>query len=93
MQYIDVPQTEAEDKEGKVKDGYEKWAYSWKKVIPDTPEEKAAKEKQANYFAKAKSDLEALIAIQDADKGKVTLQDVLNRLEKIEILMGIRKNG
>jgi hypothetical protein len=86
MQYIDVPQTEAEDKEGKVKDGYEKWAYSWKKVIPDTPEEIEAR----NAPIKAKSELKTLIAAHDADKSKIKIEDILMRLERIEIILNVR---
>jgi hypothetical protein len=86
MQYIDVLQTEAEDKEGKVKDGYEKWAYSWKKVIPDTPEEIAAREKPT----KAKEALKALIAAMDPNPSKVKLDEVVAHLIQIEILLGVR---
>lgn len=86
MQYIDVPQFEAEDKDGKIKPGYEKWAYSWKKVIPDTPEEIADRKKPA----KAMKDLKDLIVIQDADKSKVKIEDILNRLHQIEILINAR---
>jgi hypothetical protein len=60
MQYVDVPQSEAEDEEGNILPGYEKWAYSWKRVIPDTPEEIAVREAQAQVLIAAKTDMKAL---------------------------------
>ena len=39
---------------------------------------------------KAKEDLLALITTQDADKSKVKIEDILNRLHQIEILINVR---
>lgn len=92
MQYITVDEKEAVDQEkGTLKDGYQKWAYVYKRVIPDTPEEIAAREAQAAMIPKAKADLKAMIAVQDADKSKITLLDVLDRLTLIETIIGVRK--
>lgn len=86
MQYIDVLQSEAEDVDGKIKPGYEKWAYSWKKVIPDTPEEIAEREKPN----KARTELKILIGLMDPDPLKVKLEEVVAHLVQIEIILGLR---
>lgn len=89
MQYIDVTQKEAEDKKGNLNPGYEKWAYSWKKVIPDTAEEVKAKALTAAVIPKAREELATLKATQDADKSKVTLTDLITRIQKIETILGL----
>jgi hypothetical protein len=87
MQYIDMTEEEAVDQvTGKPKEGYEKWAYSYKKVIPDTPEEIYEREKPS----RAKEALKALIALMDPDPAKVKLDEVVAHLIQLEIILGLR---
>jgi hypothetical protein len=55
-----------------------------KRVITEETKDKIAP------LAEAKSNLKALIAIHDADKSKVKIEDILNRLRQIEILIDAR---
>jgi hypothetical protein len=86
MQYIDVLQSEAEN-EGKIKPGYEKWAYSWKKVIPDTPEEIEAQGK----IPKAIKDIKDAISIENPDIAKWKIEEIVARIKAIETILQIRR--
>jgi hypothetical protein len=86
MQYVDVLQSEAEDINGKVKLGYEKWAYSWKKVIPDTVAELEEKAK----IPKAIGDIRQLILTENPDITKWKIEEIVTRIKCIERIIGIR---
>lgn len=90
MQFLNVLQTEAEDETGKLKPGYEKWAYTWKKVIPDAPEEIAANEAKATKIPTAIKELKLLIQYQDADETRIKLTDLLERVKRLETIAGVR---
>jgi len=73
----------------KVKPGYKNRAerdLEEEDSLKPTVEQIMAQEK----IKKAKDDLLALIAAQDADKAKVKIEDILNRLYQIEILINVR---
>ena len=46
---------------------------------------------QLAFIDQTRKDLETLIVLQDKDMSKLGIADILNRLEKIEILIGVRK--
>jgi hypothetical protein len=57
---------------------------------PTIQAEKAVQKDKENKMKKAKEDLLAMIATQDASKDKVKIDDILNRLHQIEILINVR---
>jgi hypothetical protein len=90
MQFINVTQAEAEDKDGKLNQGYERWAYSWKRVIPDTPEQIAENQAKAAKVPNAIKELKDLIIAHDVDETRVKLTDLLERIKKLEVITGVR---
>lgn len=84
--YIDVPQSEAENPDGTLKPGYQRWAYSWKLVVPETPEDIEAHDK----LPKAIKDLKALIVIENPDTTKWKIEEIVAHLKEIERIIQVR---